>query len=82
MVCKGRISVKKFSKEEDAGCVQKRSRERSRKYAREEVLKRGIKYLVVTSMLEHLDFAIAEFRDMKMQPSLEKALRHKEILGV
>jgi tetratricopeptide (TPR) repeat protein len=30
--------------------------------------------------LEHLDFAIAEFRDMKMQPSLESALRHKEIL--
>ena len=31
--------------------------------------------------LEHLDFAIAEFRDMKMQPSLEHALKHKEILG-
>ena len=31
--------------------------------------------------LEHLDFAIAEFRDMKMQPSLERALKHKEILG-
>jgi len=30
---------------------------------------------------EHLDFAIAEFREMKMQPSLERALRHKEILG-
>ncbi|MGA8848490.1 MAG: protein kinase [Dehalococcoidia bacterium] len=30
--------------------------------------------------LEHLDFAIAEFREMKMQPSLERALRHKEIL--
>ena len=30
--------------------------------------------------LEHLDFAIAEFQDMKMQPSLERALRHKEIL--
>lgn len=30
--------------------------------------------------LEHLDFSIAEFRDMKMQPSLERALRHKEIL--
>jgi tetratricopeptide (TPR) repeat protein len=28
----------------------------------------------------HLDFVIAEFRDMKMQPSLERALRHKEIL--
>ena len=31
--------------------------------------------------LEHLDFAIKEFRDMKMQPSLERALRHKEIMG-
>ncbi|MGA8849591.1 MAG: hypothetical protein WB564_07215 [Dehalococcoidia bacterium] len=30
--------------------------------------------------LEHLNFAIKEFRDMKMQPSLERALRHKEIL--
>ena len=30
--------------------------------------------------LEHLDFAIGEFRDMKMQPSLERALKHKEIL--
>jgi tetratricopeptide (TPR) repeat protein len=31
--------------------------------------------------LEHLDFAIKEFREMKMQPSLERALKHKEILG-
>lgn len=30
--------------------------------------------------LEHLDFAIKEFQDMKMQPWLERALRHKEIL--
>jgi tetratricopeptide (TPR) repeat protein len=30
--------------------------------------------------LEHLDSAIKEFQDMKMQPSLERALRHKEIL--
>jgi tetratricopeptide (TPR) repeat protein len=30
--------------------------------------------------LEHLDFAIKEFREMKMQPSLERALRHKDIL--
>ena len=30
--------------------------------------------------LEHLDFAIGELRDMKMQPSLERALRHREIL--
>jgi len=28
----------------------------------------------------HLDFAIAEFREMKMQPSLERSLRHKEVL--
>jgi uncharacterized protein (DUF924 family) len=31
--------------------------------------------------LKHLDFAFKEFRKMKMQPSLERALRHKEILG-
>jgi len=31
--------------------------------------------------LEHLDFAIGEFREMNMQPSLERTLRHKEILG-
>jgi len=31
--------------------------------------------------LEHLDFAITEFREMKMQPSLERALKHKETLG-
>jgi len=30
--------------------------------------------------ITHLDFAIKEFREMKMQPSLERALRHKEIL--
>ncbi len=30
--------------------------------------------------LEHLDFAIAEFQEMKMQPSLERALRHKGLL--
>jgi len=30
--------------------------------------------------LEHLDFAVKEFQDMKMQPSLERALRHKDIL--
>jgi tetratricopeptide (TPR) repeat protein len=33
------------------------------------------------SGLEHLDFAIAEFREMKMQPSLERALRHKGMLS-
>jgi len=30
--------------------------------------------------IAHLDFAIKEFREMKMQPWLEQALRHKEIL--
>ncbi len=30
--------------------------------------------------VRHLDFAISEFRDMKMRPWLERALRHKEIL--
>jgi hypothetical protein len=28
--------------------------------------------------LEHLDFAIGEFREMKMQSSPERALKHKE----
>jgi serine/threonine protein kinase/class 3 adenylate cyclase len=27
--------------------------------------------------MQHLDFAIGEFREMKMQPALERALRHK-----
>ena len=31
--------------------------------------------------IEHLDFAINEFRDMKMQPSLERALGRKQVLG-
>jgi hypothetical protein len=30
--------------------------------------------------IDHLDSAIAEFREMKMQPSLERALRHRELL--
>jgi len=30
--------------------------------------------------MQHLDFAIAELRAMKMQPALERALRHKEVL--
>ena len=30
--------------------------------------------------LEHLDFAIGEFREMKMQMSLERALRHRGLL--
>ena len=29
---------------------------------------------------EHLDFAIEELRAMRMQPSLERALRHKGLL--
>ncbi|HLF07967.1 MAG TPA: protein kinase [Dehalococcoidia bacterium] len=33
-----------------------------------------------TEALEHLDFAIKEFREMKMQPSLERALRHRGLL--
>jgi tetratricopeptide (TPR) repeat protein len=33
-----------------------------------------------TKALEHLDFTISEFRDMKMRPWLERALKHKEIL--
>ena len=31
-------------------------------------------------VLEQLDFAIKEFREMKMQPSLGRVLRRKEIL--
>ncbi len=30
--------------------------------------------------LDHLDTAIAELRDMKMQPALERALSHRAIL--
>jgi hypothetical protein len=29
--------------------------------------------------VEHLNFCIKEFHEMKMQPSLERALKHKEI---
>ena len=31
-------------------------------------------------VMEHLAFCIPEFRDMKVKPALERALRHKEIL--
>jgi len=31
---------------------------------------------------EHLDFAIGELREMKMQPALERALKRREILEV
>ena len=30
--------------------------------------------------IAHLDFVVPEFRDMKMNTYLERALRHKEIL--
>ena len=30
--------------------------------------------------LEHLDFAIGELREMKMQPALERALKQSEAL--
>jgi tetratricopeptide (TPR) repeat protein len=30
--------------------------------------------------IDHLDFAISEFREMRMQPSLERALRHRGLL--
>jgi len=30
--------------------------------------------------LGHLDLAIAEFQEMKMQPALQRALRHKDVL--
>ena len=33
-----------------------------------------------TDALEHLDFAIEEIRVMKMQPSLERALRSRDLL--
>jgi hypothetical protein len=32
--------------------------------------------------LGHLDFAIGEFREMKMQPALERALKQREMLNV
>jgi hypothetical protein len=36
--------------------------------------------LTPDAAIEHLDFAIGEFREMKMQPSLERALRHRGLL--
>jgi len=41
---------------------------------------RGVGDVSRAEALTHLDFAIAEFREMKMQPALERALRHKEVL--
>ena len=35
---------------------------------------------LIAEGLHHLDFAIDEFRAMKMQPALERALRHKGLL--
>jgi hypothetical protein len=32
------------------------------------------------AVIEHLNLAIAEFREMKMQPSLERALKHNDLL--
>jgi hypothetical protein len=34
----------------------------------------------IEEAVENLDFSMKEFREMKMQPSLERALRHKEIM--
>jgi eukaryotic-like serine/threonine-protein kinase len=34
-----------------------------------------------TEAIAHLDFAITEFQEMKMQPSLERALQQKELLN-
>lgn len=31
--------------------------------------------------IAHLEFAISDFREMKMQPSLERALGRKQVLG-
>ena len=36
--------------------------------------------LGIGQALEHLDFAIGELRDVKMQASLERALGHRDIL--
>ena len=32
--------------------------------------------------IEHLDFAISELREMKMQPAMERALKQREALEV
>jgi len=39
-------------------------------------------WLVFVTILQHLDFANNQFHETKMYPSLKRALRHKEILGV
>jgi hypothetical protein len=43
-------------------------------------LSQGEREQVHAEAIEHLDFAIAEFGEMKMQPSLERALRHRGLL--
>jgi hypothetical protein len=40
----------------------------------------ALTHLDLAELLEHLDFAIGELRDIKMQPSLERALSRREIL--
>ena len=66
----GRYQVKKFLGEGGKKRVY---------LAHETKLDRDVAFALLKT--EHLDFAIAEFREMKMQPSLERALKHKEILG-
>jgi hypothetical protein len=45
-----------------------------------EVESEGPPVVMLHGATEHLDFAIKKFREMKIQPSLERTLRHKEIL--
>ena len=40
----------------------------------------GVKHREFVDLPQQMRPAIAEFRDMKMQPSLERALRRKEVL--
>jgi len=37
-------------------------------------------WLGIVELIDHLDLAITEFRDIKMNTYLNRALRHKEIL--
>jgi len=53
----------------------------SQRKTQSQAVKRRNKPSFQPEALEHLNFAIKEFRYMKMQPSLERALKHKEILG-
>jgi serine/threonine protein kinase len=65
----GRYQVKKFLGEGGKKKVY---------LAHDTLLDRDVAFALIKT--EHLDFAIKEFREMKMQPSLERALRHKDIL--